>query len=63
MHTTPEIAVLQEKLHTKRKQLAEIRKEMNIIETELMPMLVKMSALNKLKQAGLSEAEVKALLK
>lgn len=62
MHTTPEINVLQVKLHEKRKQMAELRKEMDEIESKLLPMLNRESAINKFKRAGLSEAEFKSLM-
>ncbi len=52
---------LQAKLHDRRKQMAELRKEMDEIEEELLPMLTKESALNKLKRAGLTVDELKAL--
>lgn len=54
---------LQLRLHARRKILMEVRREMDEIEAELLPMLAKDAALNKLKLAGLSEAELKELLK
>ena len=53
---------LQKMLHRKRKALAALREEMDEIEAVLLPRLTKESAISKIKRAGLTEAEVKALI-
>ncbi len=53
---------LQNKLHDRRKQLASLRAEMDEIEAELRPLLDRESGLSKLQRAGLSEAEMKAIM-
>ncbi len=58
---TEQIAELQAKLQDRRNHLAAIRQEMDHIEAQLIPLQNKQSALGKMKRAGLSEAEVKAL--
>ena len=58
---TEQIAELQDKLQDRRSVLAVTRKEMDAIEAELIPLQNKQSAIAKMKRAGLSEAEVKAL--
>ncbi len=56
-----QIKELQAKLQDRRNQLAAIRKEMDEIEAQLIPLQNKQSAIKKMQRAGLSEAEVKAL--
>lgn len=56
-----QIMELQAKLQDRRTLMASIRKEMDDIEAELIPLQNRQSAIGKMKRAGLSEAEVKAL--
>lgn len=56
-----QIKELQVKLQDRRSKMAAIRKEMDEIEAQLIPLQNKQSAIKKMQRAGLSEAEVKAL--
>lgn len=57
-----ETVELQKMLHVRRKTLMAVRAEMDEIEAVLLPRLTKESAISKIKRAGLTEAEVKALI-
>jgi hypothetical protein len=56
-----QITELQKKLQDRRLILHKTRLEMDEIEAELIPLQNRQSAIGKMKRAGLSEAEVKAL--
>lgn len=55
------IKELQNKLQDRRQKIVALRKEMDEIEAELIPLQNRQSAVKKVQRAGLSEAEVKAL--